>query len=94
LVARWRKGVAKLTQVPVPASRRIDPRKYVTVNLGVAAKLEKVFGEFLVGVLKSARADGIFEALPKAERCEPGVEESGGGFGWPVYKDRGKENLA
>lgn len=58
-----------------------------------AAELEKVFGDFLVTVLKSARADKVFETLPKGERCELGVEESGGSFGWPVFKNRGKDNL-
>jgi hypothetical protein len=48
----------------------------------------------LVSVLKAARADGVFKTLPKADRCELGVEESGGSFAWPIYKNRGKDNLA
>ena len=39
-------------------------------------------------------AAGIFVKLPKAQRCELGVEDpTTGEFGWPSYDDRGKENL-
>jgi hypothetical protein len=51
-----------------------------------------VYGEMLVGLLKDARASGLFAPLPKQPRCELGVEEVEGMFGWPVYEDRGKEN--
>ena len=52
-----------------------------------------VFGEMLVSLLKAARETGVFAALPKQLRCELCVEEVEGMFGWPVYEDRGKENL-
>jgi len=52
-------------------------------------------GAFLVSVLLDARAAGIFAGLPKAQRCELGVEDpTTGEFGWPNYEDRGKDNLA
>jgi hypothetical protein len=57
-------------------------------------KLTTILGDLLKGVLLKARADGIFAALPKAPRCELGVEENDGGYGWPVYEERGQENLA
>jgi hypothetical protein len=57
-------------------------------------KLSTILGDLLKGVLVKARADGVFAALPKAPRCELGVEEDGGGYGWPVYEERGRENLA
>jgi hypothetical protein len=73
----------------------------VTVKLidGKSRKLTgdnmaKIFGEFFVAVMKSAKADGILAKLPKAEKCEFGVEESGGSFGWPAYEKRGRANLA
>jgi YD repeat-containing protein len=51
-------------------------------------------GEALVMALKNARQAGVFNDLKKAARCELNVEEAGDGeFGWPKYKERGKENL-
>ena len=63
-----------------------------SVRKGDADQIESVFGEFLVDVLKSARADGVFKILPKSAKCELGVESEGGEFGWPVYEERGREN--
>jgi hypothetical protein len=58
-------------------------------------QLTQTIGEFLVSVLLSAREDGVFAGLPRAKRCELGVEDpTTGEFGWPSYEDRGKENLA
>jgi hypothetical protein len=58
------------------------------------AKLESAIGEFLVGQLTLAREEGVFRSLPVSARCELGVENPmTGAFGWPKYKDRGKENL-
>src|SRR5262249_29914235 len=51
-------------------------------------------GEFLVAAIRAARLKRLLTKSPLAEYCEFGVEESGGGFGWPRYEDRGKENLA
>jgi hypothetical protein len=65
-----------------------------TTRQCVDEELEKTIGEFLVSVLVSARNDGVFADLPRATRCELGVEEGmNGTFGWPHYEDRGKENL-
>ncbi len=51
-------------------------------------------GEFLVAVLLNAKAEGVFANLPRAEHCELGVEDpTTGGFGWPVYEERGQRNL-
>lgn len=59
-----------------------------------SSQLLKIVGNALVSCLLSARSDGIFENLPRNGRCELGVEEPATGeFGWPVYEDRGKENL-
>jgi hypothetical protein len=56
--------------------------------------LTTILGDFLKSVLLKAREDGIFADLPKAARCELGVEEHDGGYGWPVYEERGQGNLA
>jgi hypothetical protein len=56
-------------------------------------ELAEPLGEMLKAVLFKARADGLFAGLPKAAGCEMGVEHLEGGYGWPDYEDRGKENL-
>jgi hypothetical protein len=59
------------------------------------AELTEMIARFLVDSLLEARANGVFADLPKAARCELGVEDFGGGEfgGWPAYEDRGKKNL-
>ena len=47
----------------------------------------------LVESLLTAREEGVFRTLPRHDRCEVGVEEIGGRWGWPNYKDRGNQNL-
>ena len=59
-----------------------------------AASLGEVIGQFLVSLLLEARDSGLFATLPRAERCELGVEDpTTGEFGWPHYEERGQENL-
>lgn len=59
------------------------------------AALGRAIGKFLVASLLAAREDGVFSSLPLAKRCMLGVEDpTTGEFGWPSYKDRGKDNLA
>lgn len=58
------------------------------------ASLSETIGKFLVHMLLEARDNGVFADLPKADRCELGVEDpTTGEFGWPNYDDRGKKNL-
>ncbi len=58
------------------------------------AALSETIGKFLVDMLLEARDKGVFTELPKADRCELGVEDpTTGAFGWPNYEDRGKKNL-
>jgi hypothetical protein len=58
------------------------------------AALAETIGKFLVDMLLEARDKGAFVELPKADRCELGVEDpTTGEFGWPAYDDRGKKNL-
>lgn len=52
-----------------------------------------IVGEALKQVLLTSRKQGVFDKLPKADRCELGVEHLEGCYGWPDYEDRGKENL-
>jgi hypothetical protein len=53
-----------------------------------------LLGDLLKGVLLKSRTDGVFKSLPKAKECHLGVEEMDGGYGWPSYEDRGKDDLA
>lgn len=58
------------------------------------AALTQTIGKFLVDMLLEARDKGAFADLPKADRCELGVEDpTTGEFGWPAYEARGKKNL-
>jgi hypothetical protein len=57
-------------------------------------QLATAIGEMLRGVLLKACDDGVFADLPKAARCELGVEEQEGDYGWPEYESRGADNLA
>ena len=50
-------------------------------------------GVLLKCVLLKARAEGVFQSLPKAAKCCLGVEELNGGYGWPKHADRGKRDL-
>lgn len=52
-----------------------------------------IVGEALKHTLITARDEGLFQSLPKAKKCELGVENLEGYYGWPDYADRGKENL-
>jgi hypothetical protein len=53
-----------------------------------------ILGDLLKSVLLQVRTDGVFERMAKAPRCELGVEEQDGNYGWPVYEERGQDNLA
>jgi hypothetical protein len=57
-------------------------------------ELAEILGEMAKAVVLKARAEGIFAVLPKAPGCELGVEHFSGAYGWPVYDDRGQDNLA
>jgi hypothetical protein len=58
------------------------------------ADLTQTIGKFLVSILLDSKATGLFADLPRADRCELGVEDpTTGAFGWPRYEDRGKKNL-
>ena len=54
----------------------------------------KIIGDALKHVLITARDKGVFKPLLKMERCELGVENLEGYYGWPAYEKRGRENLA
>jgi hypothetical protein len=67
-----------------------DRRRY----MHDAEPLVDAIGEFLVALLLTARDGGTFDGLPKAARCELGVEDPYTPWGWPAYEERGKQNLA
>lgn len=57
-------------------------------------EIATIAGEVLKAALISCRNEGVFEALSLQDGAEIGIEDLEGGFGWPDYEDRGKENLA
>lgn len=59
----------------------------------VDAEPAEPLGEMIKAVLLKARDDGVFASLPKADGCELGIENFDGGYGWPDYEDRGRENF-
>ncbi|MBM3983171.1 MAG: hypothetical protein FJ304_23440 [Planctomycetes bacterium] len=61
---------------------------------GDAGGLVTAIGDMLRAVLLQARDGGVFAALPKTPRCELGVEEQDGNYGWPDYELRGTDNRA
>src|SRR5947209_7336458 len=85
----------------LPAVKAVCEEEKVTVTLHNGktkkcgdAELTETIGSFLVDMLLAARANDVFASLPRADRCELGVEEPfTGEFGWPAYDDRGKRNL-
>ena len=54
----------------------------------------KIIGDALKHVLITVRDKGVFKPLLKTEKCELGVENLEGYYGWPAYEKRGRENLA
>ena len=51
-------------------------------------------GETIKNLAIDLRDIGKFERLPRQDGCEVGVEEMNGIYGWPIWEDRHKENLA
>jgi hypothetical protein len=64
------------------------------LKAGATDRLIAAIGDMLRGVLLRARDEGLFAGLPRAGRCELGVEEQDGNYGWPAYEKRGADNLA
>jgi hypothetical protein len=50
------------------------------------------FGKFLVEIVTSLRGEGAFEVLPRTN-CRLAVNTYDGVWAWPVYEDRGKQDL-
>lgn len=63
-------------------------------ELPSGTELAEILGEVVKAVLLKARADGVLAGLPKASGCELGVEHFSGAYAWPVYEERGQDNLA
>jgi hypothetical protein len=67
--------------------------KKVNVMRNPDEKICKIVGEAMKHALLTARDQGLFKPLLIAEKCELGVENMEGYYGWPKYEDREKENL-
>lgn len=67
--------------------------KQVNVMRNPDKMICKIVGEAMKHALLTARDRGLFKPLLTAEKCEMGVENMEGFYGWPKYEDRGKENL-
>ena len=91
LRSKWLSACDTLNEKPLTivlpdgAERKLPPESH--------DDFATILGDLLKAVLLKAKANGVFAALPKRLRCEIGVEEHEGRYGWPFYEDRGKENL-
>lgn len=69
--------------------------KKINVMKNPDEQICRIVGDALKQTLITARDSGVFEPLAKADKCELGVENLEGFYGWPLYKDRGRPaNLA
>ena len=50
-------------------------------------------GLFLLEIILAIRDKGVLSALPRAEKCYIGVSTYDGVWGWPVWEDRGKNDM-
>jgi hypothetical protein len=71
--------------LPDGTERKLPPRS--------RREFATALGDLLKDILLKARSEGVFENLLKAPRCYLGVEEQEGGYGWPVYEERGQDDL-
>jgi hypothetical protein len=53
----------------------------------------KIVGDAMTDALLTARDEGVFKPLVKSKKCEMGVENMEGYYGWPAYENRGKKNM-
>ena len=51
-------------------------------------------GEMILDVLVNAKSDGVFTPLNTFGAVQLDIEDFNGGWGWPVYDELGKTNLA
>lgn len=79
-------GAEKVLELPEPAENGDEGEEDNPMAVAL--------GDLLKEVLLKARADGLFEKLPKTENCMLGVEHIRGEYGWPEYDLRGEGNLA
>src|SRR5262249_39221408 len=89
---RWAKACEAVEEEPLSVVLPDGTRQELPT--GAKGQLVAALGDRLRAVLLKARADGVFAGLPKAGRCELGVEEQEGSYGWPAYEERGEGNLA
>lgn len=89
---RWAKACGAVEAGPLALVLPDGARRGLAA--GDAAGLVAALGDMLRAVLLQARDGGVFAALPKTPRCELGVEEQDGSYGWPAYESRRSDNLA
>jgi hypothetical protein len=86
----WRQATETNLEQPITLVLSDGSQTVLPANTELAVPL----GDMLKSVLLTARARGMFAALPKAPGCELSVEHFDGAYGWPDYEARGAESLA
>ena len=89
---KWAKACEAVEAGPLTAVLPDGTRRELAA--GDTGGLVAALGDMLRAVLLQARDSGVFAALPKTPRCELGVEEQDGSYGWPAYESRGTDNRA
>lgn len=51
-------------------------------------------GQFILKIIQSARADGVFSPLKQYGPVQLDIEDFDGSWAWPAYEELGKSNLA
>jgi hypothetical protein len=89
---KWAKACESLEAEPLTLILPDGTRRELAA--GDTGALVATLGDMLRAVLLKARDGGVFAGLPKTPRCELGVEEQDGSYGWPAYESRRTDNLA
>ena len=89
---RWAKACEAVETGPLTLVQPDGTRRELAT--GKTGLLVTAIGNMLRSVLIQARDSGVLKALPKTPKCELGVEEQDGSYGWPAYEKRRTDNSA
>ena len=71
----------------------IDMNHWPELSENGGDEFSEQIGESIKQIVFELKEEGVFQALPKTEDCDFGIEEMNGSFGWPEYEKRKKINL-
>ncbi len=71
----------------------LDDEPLLEMSHWVEADPEEV-GRFLLEIIQTARADGLFSTLKRSGSIQLDIEDFDGSWAWPTFAELGKSNLA